>query len=104
MIVELNDQSFKSEVKESDKAVLVDFFAPWCGPCKSMEPILEELAKEVDGEFKIAQLNIDESPETVGEFGVMSVPTFMFFKDGEVKDQHTGMIAKENLLEKLKSL
>lgn len=81
-IVNVTDQSFNAEI-EGQGTVLVDFWAPWCGPCKMIAPILDELASEMGDSVKIAKLNVDENPETASRFGVMSIPTLIFFKDGQ---------------------
>ena len=81
MTVVVKDDNFKNEIKEG--VVLVDFWAEWCGPCQMMLPILEELSKDMEGKAKICKLNVDEAPNTAGEFRVMSIPTLIVFKDGE---------------------
>lgn len=93
-IVNVSDQSFNTEV-EGQGTVLVDFWAPWCGPCKMLAPILDELASEVD--VKIAKVNVDENPESASRFGVMSIPTLIFFKDGQPVDKVVGLNSKESL-------
>ncbi|AWB45854.1 thioredoxin [Paenibacillus sp. CAA11] len=93
-IVNVSDSSFKSEV-EGQGTVLVDFWAPWCGPCKMLAPILDELSSEVD--VKIAKVNVDENPESASRFGVMSIPTLIFFKDGQPVDKVVGLNSKESL-------
>ncbi|MNM81659.1 Thioredoxin [compost metagenome] len=93
-IVNVSDQSFSTEV-EGQGTVLVDFWAPWCGPCKMLAPILDELASEVD--VKIAKVNVDENPESASRFGVMSIPTLIFFKDGQPVDKVVGLNSKESL-------
>lgn len=93
-IVNVSDQSFSNEV-EGQGTVLVDFWAPWCGPCKMLAPILDELASEVD--VKIAKVNVDENPESASRFGVMSIPTLIFFKDGQPVDKVVGLNSKESL-------
>jgi len=97
MALEVNDSNFKSEVTDSEIPVLVDFWAPWCGPCRTIAPTLEELAKEYDGKVKIVKINVDDSPNTAGEYGVRSIPTLILFKDGKVFDQTVGAQSKENL-------
>jgi thioredoxin 1 len=97
MALEVNDSNFKSEVTDSEMPVLVDFWAPWCGPCKMIAPVLEELAKEYDGRVKIVKLNVDDSPDTASEFGIRSIPTLILFKDGKVFEQTVGAQSKENL-------
>ncbi len=95
-IVEVSDQSFKSEV-ESTGTVLVDFWAPWCGPCKMIAPVLEELDKEIGNGLKIAKLNVDDNPESASRFGVMSIPTLIVFKDGAPVDKIVGFQPKDSL-------
>ena len=97
MAIEVNDTNFKSEVTDSEMPVLVDFWAPWCGPCKMIAPILDELAKEYDGKVKVVKLNVDDSPNTASEFGIRSIPTLVLFKDGKVFEQTIGAQSKENL-------
>ncbi len=95
-IVNVSDQSFKNEV-ESQGTVLVDFWAPWCGPCKMIAPVLEELDSEIGDGLKIAKLNVDDNPESASRFGVMSIPTLIIFKDGEPVDKVIGFQSKEAL-------
>lgn len=103
MAVEFTDQNFEDEVLKSEKPVLVDFFAPWCGPCQMMLPIIEELAEEMK-EVKIGKLNVDESPEQAAKYGVMSIPTLKIFKGGEVVKEMMGVQSKESLKEALSSV
>ncbi len=94
------DANFNEEVLKSSTPVFVDFWAPWCGPCQMMGPIVESIAKEMDpNKIKIGKLNVDENPEKSGEFNVMSIPTFLVFKGGQVVDQVVGGVQKEKLLE-----
>ena len=95
-IVNVSDQSFVNEV-EGQGTVVVDFWAPWCGPCKMLAPILEELSTELGDGVKIAKLNVDENPETASRFGVMSIPTLIFFKDGQPVDKVVGLNSKYSL-------
>ncbi len=81
-MADVTDQQFKSEVLESKIPVLVDFWAPWCGPCKIIGPVVEELAKEYTGKVKVVKLNVDDNPESAGQFNVMSIPTLIVFKGG----------------------
>jgi thioredoxin 1 len=97
MTIEITDANFKSEVTDSEIPVLVDFWAPWCGPCKTVAPVLEELAKEYDGKVKVVKLNVDENQSTASEFGVKSIPTLILFKAGKVLEQTIGVQPKENL-------
>jgi thioredoxin 1 len=95
-IVNVSDQSFKGEV-ETQGTVLVDFWAPWCGPCKMIAPILEELDTEVGEALKIAKVNVDDNPESASRFGVMSIPTLIVFKDGQPVDKIIGFQSKDAL-------
>ncbi|KAA9008598.1 thioredoxin [Paenibacillus spiritus] len=95
-IVNVSDQSFNNEVA-GQGTVVVDFWAPWCGPCKMLAPILDELSSELGDSVKIAKLNVDENPETASRFGVMSIPTLIFFKDGQPVDKVVGLNSKESL-------
>jgi thioredoxin 1 len=97
MALEFTDQDFDQEVLKSEKPVLVDFWAPWCGPCQAMGPIIEELAKEIGDKAKVGKLNVDENPETSSKYGVMSIPTLKIFKDGKVAREFIGIQAKETL-------
>jgi thioredoxin 1 len=97
-IVELTDENFDAEVLKSTVPVLVDFTATWCGPCKALAPIVEGLAGEAAGKYKVAKLDIDDAAGTARKYRVMSVPTILIFKGGEVKGQHVGMTNKDTLL------
>lgn len=99
-ILNTTDQSFQQDVEQGN-TVLVDFWAPWCGPCKMIAPVLEELDKEIGDKMTIAKVNVDDNPETSGRFGVMSIPTLMVFKNGEVVDKLVGFQPKEQLLKAL---
>lgn len=96
-ISQVTDQTFATEIKEG--LVLVDFWAPWCGPCKMIAPVLEEIDGEIGDRVRIIKLNVDENPETTRAFGVMSIPTMMFFKDGVAVDKVIGYQPKEALVE-----
>ena len=100
-IVEIGDSSFDAEVIKADKPVMVDFWAPWCGPCKAIGPVIEDLAKSFGDRIKFTKCNVDENPITPGKFGIKAIPTLIFFKDGAVVDQITGMVAKSRLEETL---
>jgi len=89
--INVNDESFDSEVLKSDVPVLVDFWAPWCGPCKMAAPVLEKIAGEYQGKLKVCKLNVDEARQTAIEHGIMSIPTLNIFKDGQVIDQIVGI-------------
>ncbi|MBQ2276664.1 MAG: thioredoxin [Lachnospiraceae bacterium] len=97
MAYKFTDDNFKEEVLESEIPVLVDFFATWCGPCKMMGPIIEEVAKEYEGKVKIGKLDIDESPKTTQENRIVSVPTMILFKNGAKDDMRIGAIPREEL-------
>ncbi|MDY2652732.1 MULTISPECIES: thioredoxin [Eisenbergiella] len=92
---------FEKEVLQSDKPVLVDFFADWCGPCKMMAPVVEQLAKELEGKAKVGKLNIDENMDIAEKYRVMNIPTFLIFKDGQEKERIVGAVSKNELKNKL---
>ncbi|GEK60141.1 MULTISPECIES: thioredoxin [Marinococcus] len=94
-IVHVSDQDFSQQISEG--VVLTDFWAPWCGPCKMIAPVLEEINEEIGDNVKIAKLNVDENQETAGKYGVMSIPTLMIFKDGEMVEQIVGFQPKDQL-------
>lgn len=94
---EVNDGQFDTEVLKSDVPVLVDFWAPWCGPCRMLTPVIEELAGENAGSAKIVKVNIDDSPNVAGNYGVSSIPTVMVFKGGDVVDRFVGVQPKSKL-------
>ena len=96
-VTEITDSNFRSEVLESTSPVLVDFWAPWCGPCRMITPVVEELADENAGSAKIVKLNIDQSPGAAQSYGVSSIPTLMVFKGGEVVERFVGVQAKSRL-------
>ena len=98
-IVEIGDSSFNSEVLQAEKPVLVDFWAPWCGPCRAIAPIVEELAETFGDTVKFTKCNVDENPVTPTKYGIKSIPTLIFFKDGKVLDKIVGIVAKSRLEE-----
>ncbi len=93
--IELTDQNFEEEVLNAEGVVLVDFWAPWCGPCKMLTPIMEQVEEEIGDKAKIGKLNVDENPETAGKYKVMSIPTVKVFKDGEEVESLVGLQTKE---------
>lgn len=99
--VEFNDQNFDAEVLQSEAPVMVDFWAPWCGPCRMIAPLVEELAGEFAGSVKIGKVNVDDSPNTAASYGISSIPTIMIFKGGEVVDRFMGVQPKTRLVEAL---
>lgn len=96
-LIHVNDKNFASEVLSSTIPVLVDFWATWCGPCRSISPIVEELAKEFTGKVKVTKLNVDESPATPSQYGVRGIPTLILFKGGKILDQIVGAVPKARL-------
>jgi thioredoxin 1 len=98
-ITEISDGSFESDVLESDKPVMVDFWAPWCGPCKAIGPVIEELAGAFGDKIRFTKCNVDDNPATPTKYGIRAIPTLIFFKDGKVVEQITGMVAKAKLEE-----
>ncbi len=99
--VEVTDSNFQTEVLKSDKPVLVDFWAEWCGPCKMIAPMVEELAKEYDGKLKVGKVDVDSNQQTSMQYGIRSIPTLLIFKGGKVVDQLIGAVPKKMLAEKL---
>ena len=105
MSLQLTDANFQAEVLDSDKPVLVDFWAEWCGPCKMIGPIIDQLSTELEGSAKVGKVNVDEARELAVKFGVRSIPLLLFFKNGEVKDQIVGAgVTKDQLKAKLLAL
>jgi thioredoxin 1 len=98
-IQELTDENFSAEVLSSKEPVLVDFWAPWCGPCRMIAPVIEELATENTGKLKVGKINIDDSPATAANYGVSSIPTLMIFKGGDVVERFVGVQPKNRLQE-----
>jgi thioredoxin 1 len=102
--IEFTDTNFDSEVIKSDKPVLVDFWAPWCGPCKMIAPIVEEISAEYAGKLKVGKVNTDDNQKVASDYGVMSIPTLMIFKNGEVVERIIGAQPKAALTDKIKAV
>ncbi|PIT94165.1 thioredoxin [Candidatus Falkowbacteria bacterium CG10_big_fil_rev_8_21_14_0_10_43_11] len=100
----LTDQNFEQEVLQAKQPVLVDFWAPWCGPCQMMGPVIEELARDLAGKAKVGKLNVDENQTTAEKYNVMSIPTIIIFKNGQIAEEMSGVQSKEALAEKLNAL
>ena len=98
-VMHVSDQDFDNKVVSADLPCLVDFWAPWCGPCKAIGPVIDELAGEYDGRITIAKMNVDDNPATPGKFGIRAIPTLILFKDGEVVDKITGAVGKAQLVD-----
>ncbi|MBZ0179726.1 MAG: thioredoxin [Melioribacteraceae bacterium] len=103
-IVQITDNNFNDEVLQSDKPVLIDFWAEWCGPCRMIAPIVEELSNEYDGKLKVGKLDVDQNQQTAIKYGVRSIPTVLLLKDGEVKDTIIGAVPKSIFTEKINSV
>ena len=96
-IVEVVDSAFDKEVTESEIPVLVDFWAPWCGPCRALSPVIEELSNDYEGSVKVGKVNVDENPQTTMKFRIRSIPTLIVFKNGEVAEQIVGAVPKSEI-------
>lgn len=103
MAIELTDSNFDQLVIKSDKPVLVDFWAEWCGPCRMVGPVVEELSKEYDGKAVIGKVNVDNNPNISAQFGIRNIPTLLFFKGGQVVDKQVGAVPKSVLAGKLEA-
>jgi thioredoxin 1 len=103
-IMNVNDSNFDSDILKADKPALVDFWAAWCGPCKAIAPVIEELVKNYSDKLVFAKCNVDENPVTPSKYGIQAIPTLIFFKDGEIVDRITGMVPKSKIEEAIKKL
>ena len=101
--INIDQNNIQSEVMNSDKPVLLDFWAPWCGPCRAVGPIIDELAKEYEGKVRVVKMNVDENPATPTKFGIRAIPTLVLFKNGETVEQITGAVTKVAMKELLDS-
>lgn len=104
MVTDITDQNFDDEVLKSTLPVLIDIWAPWCGPCRMVEPVVEKLAEKYDQRFKFCRLNIDQNPQTATNYQIMSIPTLIFFKDGKVVDRVVGAVPESSLEPKIEAL
>ena len=104
MVLKFTTADFQKEVLDSDIPVLVDFYADWCGPCKMMSPVLDQLSAELDGKIKIGKVNVDDDPDLAGQYKVMSIPNFVLIKNGQVVDQVIGAVPKVQMLTKIQAV
>ena len=104
MVTDVSDQNFEAEVLKSDLPTMVDMWAPWCGPCRMLGPVVEKLGEDFEGKVKVCKLNVDENPQTASTYGVMSIPLVLFFKDGQKVDESLGAVPEDVLRPKLEAL
>src|SRR5260221_6649319 len=102
--IEINEANFENEVLKSKEPVLVDFWANWCGPCKMLGPVLDEIAREQDGRVKVGKVNVDENPALAARFGIQSVPTLLYFAAGQLRHQSSGVVSKKRIVSELDTL
>jgi thioredoxin 1 len=103
-VIKLNESNFDLEVTQQDKAVIVDFWAEWCGPCKMISPLLDEIAREKAGSVKVAKVNVDENQSLSLKYNIRAIPALLFFKNGQLRDQVTGVTSKKDLLSRIDAL
>jgi len=103
-LLEFNQANFETEVLKSELPVLVDFWAPWCGPCKALGPVIEKIASEYEGKVTVGKLNVDEAPVIASQYSIMSIPSLLLFVKGQVAEQIVGLTSKEKIKEKLDSI
>ncbi|MCK4957303.1 MAG: thioredoxin [Candidatus Cloacimonetes bacterium] len=103
-LIEVNENNFTDEVTNASCPVVVDLWAPWCGPCRALAPTMEEINAEFNSKAKVVKINIDDNPAIAAKYNVMSIPTILFFKDGQVEGQLVGLVAKEKIADKLNEL
>ncbi|HTD68476.1 MAG TPA: thioredoxin [Candidatus Limnocylindria bacterium] len=104
LTIELNETNFDREVLQSTQPVVVDFWAEWCGPCKMLAPALDEIAREQQGQARVAKVNIDENPALAARFNIQSIPTLLYFSNGKLRDHSVGMVSKKTIVTKLAAL
>ncbi|MBQ7049915.1 MAG: thioredoxin [Firmicutes bacterium] len=104
MVLKFTTADFQKAVLESDIPVLVDFYADWCGPCKMMSPVLDQLSNELEGQIKIGKVNVDDDPELAGQYKVMSIPNFVLIRNGQIVDQVIGAVPKAQMLAKIQAV
>ncbi len=104
MVIDVSDQNFEEEIIKSDLPVLLDLWAPWCRPCLMVAPVVEKLAEKYNGRFKFCRLNVDENPQTAAKYQVMSIPTLIFFKNGQVMDTAIGAVPEQTIKPKIDAL
>lgn len=104
MPIKITEENFKQEIEQSTLPILLDIYAEWCGPCKQMEPIIDQLEKELGHKYKFAKLNVDESRELAIKYGITSIPTFLFIKNGNIVSKETGYMSSDDLKEKLNNI
>ena len=104
LVIQANDSDFETEALQSDRLVLVDFSAAWCGPCKKLDPVVHEVATEFDSKLKVVKVDVDQAPQSAAKFAVLSVPTLLLIKDGDVKDQMVGLISKQDLTDRIRKV